>query len=406
MNKKFFKENKLMLQFSSFHLISSFAFTLFIPFMSLIMLDKGLTTSQITYFFAIFTFGIFFFSPIIGKISDEIGRKNIILIGLSFEIFALFLYYIINNIYLLYLIRFFDAIAYSSIFFVMIGAFEDLIQTKRGFWTGFYMSIGTIGSLLGPIIAGYIVGFTTNKILLLISCGLIIFAIIFLITIPEKRKEKKKITKSDFNPLSEIKHFLKFRELKGMGILGILMNSKGEIFNIFFPILIISTLKLPYEQLGLLISIPVFFHIFQVYFGKIGDKISSEFGVLFGVFLSASSIFFLPYVNSLIGLIILLSIMGIGGSIWNVNAWVLMGNIAKKYRMEGEIVGTYVSISKLGVFFATLASAYIVDKFGIETTLQLFSISILIGISIAYIFFKPIFHHESNKNIFYKILEK
>lgn len=405
---QFFKENKLILQFSSFHLISAFAFTMFIPFMSLILLEKGLTTSQITYFFAIFTFSGFFFSPIIGKISDSIGKKNIMLAGLSFEMISMPSYFFINNIYILYFIRFFDAIAYSAVFFVMLSAFEDLIEEKRGFWTGLFLSIGTIGSLIGPIIAGFIADWNSNKILLLVSSGLMIFSFLFLLTIPENKKKenKKKFSKSDFNPLTEIKHFLKFRELIGMGILGILMNSKGQIYAIFFPILVIETLKLPYSYLGFLISIPIFFHIFQVYFGKIGDNISSEFGVILGVLLAASSIFFLPYINNLFELIILLSIYGIGSSIWNVNAWVLMGNIAKKYDIEGEIVGTYVSISKIGMFFTTLVSAYLVEKFGIGNTLQMFAIMVLIGVVIVYFFFKPIFHHESHKSIFHKVIKE
>jgi len=401
-----YKKNPNAIKFSSFNLVSSFAFSMIIPFMSLILLEKGFSTSQITYFFAIFTFGVFAFSPIIGKLSDEIGRKKIIYMGLSFEIIFFLIYFFSDNLYLIYFSRFLDAIAYSSIFFVMISAFEDMIEEKRGFWTWIYMSIGTIGSLLGPIIAGLIANYTTNKILLLISPFLILFSIIFLLFIPEKRKNKKKVTKSDFNPISKINHFLSFRELRGMGILGILMNSKGEIYNIFFPILVVKVLNLPTYYVGFLISIPIFFHILQFYFGKIGDNISPEFGVLLGVFLAAGSIFFLPFVNNLYSLILLLIIYGIGGSIWNVNAWVLMGNIAKKYDIEGEVVGTYVSVSKIGVFFSTLASAFIVERIGIENTLSYFGIAIIISIGLVYFFFKPIFHHESKKNIFNKIIEK
>jgi len=191
-----------------------------------------------------------------------------------------------------------------------------------------------------------------------------------------------------------------------MGLLGILMNSKAEIYNIFFPILIVTTLELPVYYVGLFLSIPIFFHIFQFYFGKIGDNISAEFGVLLGVFIAANSIIFLPFIENIFQLIILLIAYGIGGSIWNVNAWVLMGNIAKKYDIEGEIIGTYVSISKLGVFFATLASAYIISKFGIEQTLAIFGISIILGTILVYFLFQPIFHHKKHKHVFHKIMKK
>lgn len=402
MNTNFLKENKLVLQFSSFHLISSFAFSIFAPFMSLILLEKGFQTYEITYFFAIFTLGVFLFSPILGKISDEIGKKKIILVCLFIESISVLSYYFIENIYLLFAIRFIDAIAYSGIFFVMIGSFQDMIENKRGFWTGVYMSLGTVGALFGPILAGVIISSNSNLILLLFGFFLILFSLIYLLFIPEKKKPQKKISKSDFNILLEIKHFLKFKELRGMGILGILMNSKSEIYLIFFPILVVTTLEISEIYLGILISIPLFFRSFQFYFGKIGDSISSEFGVLLGVFLAAASIFFLPYVDKMYELVILLMVYGIGGSIWNVNAWSLMGNIAKKYDMEGEIVGTYVSISKIGVFISTLLSATLIKYLGISYTLQLFAILILIGVSIVYFFFEPIFHHESKENILIK----
>ncbi len=415
------KKNKLLLKFSSFHLVSSFAFATLLPFFSIILLEKGFTTSQITYFFAIFNLGVFIFSPVIGKLSDIFGKKNIIIFGLSFEILFYISYFFIENIFYIYLIRILDAIAYSSIFFVMIGAFEEMIESKRGFWTGVYMSIGTIGTFLGPIIAGIIVGFSTNKILLLLSSGFILISILFIILIPENKKNNHnninnnenngnnskhiKLNFKELNPFKEIKHFLKFRELKGMALLGILMNSKGEIYNIFFPILVIEILKLPETYLGIFLSIPIFFHIFQFYFGKIGDNISSEFGVLLGVFLSAGSILYLPFVNNLIELVILLFLYGLGSSIWNVNAWTLMSNIANKYNIHGEIVGTYVSISKLGVFFATLISAYIVGIFGIEKTLAYIGIIIIISTILVYFFFKPIFHHKTKRSYFHKIIE-
>ncbi len=95
--------------------------------------------------------------------------------------------------------------------------------------------------------------------------------------------------------------------------------------------------------------------------------------------------------------------MGIGGSMWNVCAWTLMGEIAKKEHIEGEVVGTYSSIAKIGVFFSTLLSASLVGLLGIAFTLQLFAVLILIGGIITFFFFTPIFHHEKHGSYFDKI---
>ena len=101
----------------------------------------------------------------------------------------------------------------------------------------------------------------------------------------------------------------------------------------------------------------------------------------------------------------LLIFYGIGGGIWNVNAWSLMGRIAKKKNMEGEVVGTYVSLAKLGMLITTLFSAFIIDSIGISRTLQLFAISIIVGNVITYFFFKPIFHHTRLKSHFHMFIK-
>lgn len=397
------KENKPALIFSSFHMIQNFAHYTVIPFLSLILVSKDWATDEITYFFAIFTLALFLSAPVIGKISDEIGRKKVILIGILLQIVFFLLYYFSNNHIIILAARFIDGIAFACISIVMGSAFQDLITEKRGFWTGLFLSIGTIGALAAPIIAGFIADFKGNEILLLLSSFLLLISFLFLIFIPEAKRERKKIQKKDFNPLSEIKDFLKYKELQGMAILGILSNSKGQIFAIFFPIFVVETLGLPEYFVGIFVAMPTVFHVFQFYFGKISDAVSSEFGIIVGVIIFSGSMFFLPYVSQIYMLVILLLVYGIGGSIWNVNAWSLMGRIAKEKNMEGEVIGTYTSIAKIGVFFTTLVSAFLVGLMGISRTLQFFAILLMIGVGISYFFFQPIFHHDRKETHLTKI---
>ena len=81
-----------------------------------------------------------------------------------------------------------------------------------------------------------------------------------------------------------------------------------------------------------------------------------------------------------------------------------MGTLAKKHNMEGEIVGTYFSIAKLGVFFTTIMSGYILESIGIVSTLQFLAGTVLLSIPFAYFYFSPVFHHERKKNIFHSVI--
>lgn len=397
------RENPKALVFSSFHLVQTFAIYLVLPFLSLILLENNWNANEITIFFALFTLAGLFVSPIVGTISDYVGRKKVIMFGLIFEMILFTTYFfVIDNKPLVYILRFINGATFVCISAVIIGAFEDMIKEKRGFWTGLFLSVGTIGSIIAPVIAGYIADMYINKILYLISVFFLIISFFFIIYIPETKKKIRKLELSKLNPFSEVKEFFKYKRLRVMAVLGFLMNAKHSIYLIFFPIYVVNTLGFSETTLGLLIAIPAFIHSFQFLFGKISDAISAEFGVLIGVFLSANAFIFLPFVDTLIGLCFILFIFGIGTSIWNVNAWSLMSRIAEKRDIEGEVIGTYFSISKLGVFLITLLSAYLTLNLGIAGTLQSIAIVIIVFNIGAYFFFKPIFNHTKNKSIFHK----
>lgn len=400
------KANPKAMMFSSFHTMHALSISIVIPFFSIILLEAGWEIAQITYFFAIFTLAMFIFSPIIGKLSDIVGRKKIIQFGLFMQIIFFLIYYFSTNIYLIYLARFLDGMAFAAVSVVMFSAFEDLISEERGFWTGIFLSVGTIGSFVGPIEAGFVADSFFAKSLLIISAVFAFISFLFLLYLPEMKIQKvQTFKKSDLNPLVQIKTFFSHRKLKGMAFIGMLANGKGEIYNIFFPIFVLTVLNLPKNYLGFLLAIPVLMHVLQFWFGKIADTVSEEFGTLLGITISAGAIFFLPYVKFLPVLVLLLVIYGIGGAIFNVNAWALMSRIGEEEKMEGEVVGTYYSLAKLGVFISTLASAYIINIIGITRTLQVFSIAILLCAVLTYFYFQPIFHHERKENQLLKAVQ-
>jgi DHA1 family multidrug resistance protein-like MFS transporter len=399
----FIKKNPILMKFSLFEIFYYFSIGIVVPFFSLILKDAGWSIEHITYFFSISAFTIFLLGPVIGKLADSVGKRKLIIIGLIMQFcFFLVYYFFIEHTKFIFFIRFLEIISYICIGLVSISAVEDLVKEDRGFWMGIILGIGTIGSLLGPILAGFIAQTFSKVSLFLFSLPLTIMALMIIFFFPEFKK-KKNFSKKDLNPFSEIKHFLTFRKLQGMALLGILMNSKGQIYVIFFPILIVSNLGFSETTLGIFLAIPVFLHIFQFLFGKIADSISAEFGILFGVMINGAALFFIPYVNTFIEFSAFLFVMGFGGSIWNVSAWVLMGEIGKQENIEGEIVGTYASLAKIGVFISTLLSASLVGVLGISGTLQAFAVLILLGGMISIYFLTPIFHHKKHGSYFDRV---
>lgn len=400
------KENSVFMSFSSFQLLYQLSISIVVPFFSLLLLNANWTTEQITYFFAISSFVIFLFGPAIGRIADLLGKRTVILFGLILQIlFFIIYFFFLEYVYFILIARVIEVIAVICISLVGISAIEDFIKDNRGFWMGLFLSIGTIGALIGPVIAGSFSSFYSIRFLFIFAVILTLISLFFLFKLPNNKTSNKNFVLNDLNPLNEIKHFLIDKKLKGMAVLGIFMNSKVQFYAIFFPILITQVFNYPNFYLGIFLTIPVFFHIFQFYFGRLSDSISSEFGVLFGVSMVSISLFFFPYISNIYSIFILLILYGIGGSIWNVSAWSLMGEIAEKKGISGEIVTTYASISKLGVFISTLLSATLISIFTLKYTFQFYSIILLFAVVISYFFLKPVFHHEKQMSYFH-ILKK
>lgn len=394
------KENKPVVFLSIFQMLNQFSINIIVPFFSIILLSSGWSEIDITYFFSIGALAVFLFAPVFGKISDFYSKKSIMIYGLFTQaLFFMIYYFFIENVALIYIARIFEMIGFIAITVVGISTLEDIIKKRRGFWTGIFMSLGTAGALLGPLIAGYISEYFQERLLFILGAIASTIALIFLMFIPIRTTQKNpsQIKFKEVNPLAEIQHFIEQKKMRGMAILGLLMNAKNQIFIIFFPIYVIQTLELSESYLGILLTIPIIMHLFQSPLGKITDTITTQFGILTGVFVSSFALFFLPYIHSHYMLILMLLIIGLGSSLWNVSAWSLMGDYAKKNNVEGEVTGTYFSISKLGAFIATLISTVLLLYLEIEVIIQVFAIIVLLSIPIVYLLFKPIFVHSEIK---------
>ncbi|MDD1633615.1 MAG: MFS transporter, partial [Methylococcaceae bacterium] len=99
--------------------------------------------------------GIFFKLPA-GALSDIIGRKKTMLIGLLFFAFMPFTYLLVTSYYPLLLIRFIHGLATAIYGPVSMAVVADIAGTKKGEMLSWFSSITIIGNLLGAPLGGLI----------------------------------------------------------------------------------------------------------------------------------------------------------------------------------------------------------------------------------------------------------
>ena len=353
-----------------FYLVHNLGMFLIIPFFSLLLSAHGWNNQGIGLFFTVFHLATFLFAPVIGKYADHIGRKRMVCWGIIGQILILLGYYLTLDWKAFSLVlRFLDGVMFGVVTAVSIGAFERLVPERRGMWTGVFMSLGVYGKLLGPLLGGLIAQYLFRDGVLLFGALLLLCSLGFLLFIPESKNTSTPISYRDFIPLTEVHHFLGSRKLAGVGVMGILTNALYTFFVIFFPLLIVDRLGFSESALGMLLALRGVSASFQFFFCLIADRFSAEFGIILGSSIMALAFMSFSFVTSYLGFAILLLICGTGMGIWNVCAWVLMGNQSYYADDEAEVVGTYMSLSKLGMVLVSMAGALLVDWFGIISTL-------------------------------------
>lgn len=141
---------------SSFVVVEAAAFQ--IPAMPFIVKDFGIPISfagaiSICYYAA----GIVF-APIMGRLGDQIGRKQLTLIGLTIFSLSEFLAAMSPNFTIFLVARFIQGIGYACILPTILAFIRDLFpEGKRGFPLGVFGAVATLGAASGGIMSGLLI---------------------------------------------------------------------------------------------------------------------------------------------------------------------------------------------------------------------------------------------------------
>ncbi|ANU15100.1 multidrug-efflux transporter [Planococcus halocryophilus Or1] len=154
-------------------------FGIIIPILPEVIVQQGYSEIHVGGLITIYALSSFFTAPLWGKLSDNTGRKKLILIGLagfslSFFLFSLFL----DNLMLLYFSRIVGGLFSGALYTAVTGYVADITSNEdRNKYMGFLgMSIG-LGFIFGPAIGGLLgsislsLPFTTSAVLVLLLMG-------------------------------------------------------------------------------------------------------------------------------------------------------------------------------------------------------------------------------------------
>lgn len=171
-------------------------FGIIIPILPEVVLEQGFSKIHVGGLLTIYALASFFTAPLWGALSDRIGRKKLILVGLigfssSFFLFALFM----ENLPLLYASRIVGGFFSGALYTAVTGFVADMTdEENRNKYMGLMgMSIG-LGFIFGPAIGG-ILGNVSLTLPFIASGTLTLLILVYASIIlkePEKRADANK----------------------------------------------------------------------------------------------------------------------------------------------------------------------------------------------------------------------
>ncbi len=364
-----------------------------------------------------------FFARYFGKLSDKLGRKPLIVLGLL--IYTLLSYaYIMSRSWIdLLIIRAIQGISSAMVWPIAEAMIMDSVKWhERGKYMGMYMTSTNLSFIFGPAIGAYVYKLSViyfelqlpdclfAPFYVLAIMSLLAFLMSFFTVEPLTSKERKlrlpiTLQKIPREILQQISLSLKIIYIMGFAN-GIAVGFVFPVFNIF----VIQYVTSDPVALGWLSTISGAAGILANYpAGYISDRIGRKNIVISGQLITRISTFILPFIRTFRDLLIISITRSIAFNIMSPAYRALQADLVPK-QLRGKVFGTVQSLFNAGSALAPLGglvykhlsdSRLIIFGISLPAIAIVFWISALIGIFTTILFI--IFVKEPEKEIKQKI---
>lgn len=324
---------------------------------------------------SLYPLGQFFGSPIIGRISDNYGRRpamiyTLIGAGAGYFITAVSLYYM--NIYFLMLSR------------LLTGTFEGNIAVARSSMSdisepsqkhknfGKIAAAATTGTTIGPLIGGAlsdhtVIPFFNSSTPFLCAAGLmLILATIFKFYFTETLSGDKVhvvtlISAKQYNIISRINQLGQNSSLKYFLLIWLLIILVIDAFVFFLPAFLVTKWHMSPLMISIYVGLLNIWYIFGSLFlvPYLAKHLKSTQAIVIGMFFYGISLALMLLPQNSYYLIPIFALCDLASAIILVNGFVHISNLAKGAH-QGEVMGIALGLRTLGGTIAGLVGGILI----------------------------------------------
>ncbi len=328
-----------------------------------------------TLFFGFYAIRVLLATPI-GKLSDRMGVRNILLISLLIYLFVACLYFIANSYPSLLSARLVHGIS-SAMMLPMAMAYLGLLSPsgQEGRYMGYYNSAVFLANAIGPLLGGVIsenYGFQGAFISLFILAVLALTVSFF--GLPPVNNVTKPAAQ---DPEQNVSNEASKTSFSNNNLILVAMLAVGfsaaafSMHSISFFVLYLDEIGTNTAHIGLLLSLyNLTIALTQVPFGKIADSSYNKILLTIANILVVATCCILPTLQQFSAITIVIIIAGLASSLALIISTTYLTKIGKEIGM-GTVMGKLSTVQSLGFAFTPLISGVLVDKFSSEYTFYL-----------------------------------
>jgi DHA1 family multidrug resistance protein-like MFS transporter len=326
---------------------------------------------------SVFGVGSFFFailSVYIGKLSDRIGKKRLILTGLATGVLYAVLYSLVLNVFQLYGVKFAWALSAVATGPVLAAYLQDFLEPykNKGRYFGYVFSVQSISGSFGAVVGGYVAETFGLVTPLLILAG--VYAVMFLFAYSLLPKEND--TNVVQNERTQLTTFetLKFIFTKPELLFYLCLNTSYGInwgIKVFlWPLAIYALAGSDLITGGVFAAMGLVAFFLLPFAGNIVDRYGTFKVSFFQFALLGSAGAGLALTDSLTWFWFLASVYAIG-EVLNVSQIVLFTENVPTH-IRGAVMGLDAAMDQLLSVAAPFMAGFLILAFSVQTTLIIF----------------------------------